>query len=168
MIDYGTQVAENLSSGKSLKESLTHVDGGRILTSAVVGFVTDGVANLAGKVIAKETSAVIAKVESSIAKIAKNNIVKDATAVGQDIIKKTGVKLSKVEKAIEKTEIGGGKFVKTAETRPGIGEGQSRAVFTRVKNAEGKVVKTYKDSYNQGNKFMHRKPLTGGPEGRVQ
>ena len=77
-------------------------------------------------------------------------------------------KQSKVQKSNKTEEIGGGKFTKTTETRPGKGPGQSRAEYVRIKNKNGKVVKTYKDSYDRANKFQGRKPLRGGPEGRLQ
>jgi len=60
----------------------------------------------------------------------------------------------------------GDKFTKTTEVRPGKGPGQSRAEYVRFKNRQGKVIKTYKDSYDRGNKFQGGKPLRGGPEGR--
>jgi RHS repeat-associated protein len=44
--------------------------------------------------------------------------------------------------------------------------GQSRAEYTYWKNAQGKVIRSYKDSYDRANRFMHRKPLRGGSEGR--
>jgi len=72
---------------------------------------------------------------------------------------------SKVEKS-KKVEKIGDKFTKTTEVRPGKGPGQSRAEYVRYKNRQGKVIKTYKDSYDRGNKFQGRKPLRGGPEGR--
>lgn len=75
-------------------------------------------------------------------------------------------KLSKVEKSKTVEQIGDGKYTKTTEVRPGIGPGQSRSEYVRIKDAEGKTIKTYKDSYDRANKFQHRKPLRGGPEGR--
>ena len=74
---------------------------------------------------------------------------------------------SKVEKS-KTTESVGGKFTKTTEVRPGKGSGQSRAEYVRYKNKDGKVIRTHKDSYDRANKFQHRKPLRGGPEGRPQ
>ncbi|MBA3673950.1 MAG: hypothetical protein H0W75_03180 [Chitinophagaceae bacterium] len=77
-------------------------------------------------------------------------------------------KSSKVEKT-KTTESIGGKYTKTTEVRPSTkSPGQSRAEYVRIKNSSGKVVKTYKDSYDRGNKFQGRKPLRGGPEGRPQ
>ncbi len=77
-----------------------------------------------------------------------------------------GGKASKVSKSKTTESIGGGKFTKTTEVRPGKGPGQSRAEYVRIKNADGKTIRTYKDSYDRGNKFQGRKPLRGGPEGR--
>ncbi|MBN1281835.1 MAG: hypothetical protein JW985_02595 [Alphaproteobacteria bacterium] len=65
--------------------------------------------------------------------------------------------MSKVKKEIKKETIGEGKFEKTTEIRPGKGPGQSRAEYTRIKNSEGKTIKSYKDSYDRANKFQHRK-----------
>ncbi len=75
---------------------------------------------------------------------------------------------NKVEKSKTTTTVGKeGKYTKTTEVRPSKqAPGQSRAEYSRVKNKDGKVIKTYKDSYDRANKFQHRKPLTGGPEGR--
>ncbi|MFY1047876.1 RHS repeat-associated core domain-containing protein [Chryseobacterium sp. GP-SGM7] len=75
---------------------------------------------------------------------------------------------NKVQKSKTTTTVGKeGKYTKTTEVRPSKqSPGQSRAEYTRVKNKDGKVIKTYKDSYDRANKFQHRKPLTGGPEGR--
>ncbi|MFT3945348.1 MAG: DUF6443 domain-containing protein [Agriterribacter sp.] len=77
-------------------------------------------------------------------------------------------KQSKVQKSTKTEEVGGGKFRKTTETKPGKGPGQSRAEYVRIKNKNGKVIRTYKDSYDRANKFQSRKPLRGGPEGRPQ
>lgn len=74
------------------------------------------------------------------------------------------LKLSKVEKSVKIEKIG--EFVKKTEVRPGKGPGQTRAEYVSIKNSGGKTVRTYKDTYDRANKFQHRKPLTGGPEGR--
>ncbi|WP_242103083.1 RHS repeat-associated core domain-containing protein [Lysobacter sp. M2-1] len=71
---------------------------------------------------------------------------------------------SKVQRSVRTERVG--RFTKTTEVRPGKGSGQSRAEYVRVKNENGKTIKTYKDSYDRAGKFQHRKPLTGGPEGR--
>ena len=73
---------------------------------------------------------------------------------------------SKIERSVKVDKIG--KFTRTTETRPGKGPGQSRAEYVRIKNADGKTVKTYKDSYDRAGKHQGRKPLRGGPEGRPQ
>lgn len=77
----------------------------------------------------------------------------------------TSEKLSKVQKS-KKTENIGDKFTKTTEVRPGKGPGQSRAEYVRYKNKDGKVIRTYKDTYDRAGRFQHRKSLRGGPEGR--
>jgi len=113
----------------------------------------------------------------AVGKIAKNFLFKGArlgvkqaksgagkaTKGGGEVAKK----LSKVKKS-KKTEQIGDKFTKTTEVRPGKGPGQSRAEYTRYKNQDGKVIRTYKDSYDRGNKYQGRKSLRGGPEGRSQ
>ena len=64
-------------------------------------------------------------------------------------------------------QVGGGKSTKTTEVRPGKEPGQSRAEYVRYKNAEGKTIRTYKDTYDRAGKFQHRKPLRGGPEAKA-
>ena len=59
-----------------------------------------------------------------------------------------------------------GKFTKITWVVRGKGGGASRAVYTVIKDSKGRVIKTFKDSYDRANRFMHRKPLRGGPEGR--
>jgi hypothetical protein len=55
------------------------------------------------------------------------------------------------------------------EVKPSkISPGQSRAVYVRIRNSKGKVIRTYKDSYDRANRWQGRKPLRGGPEGRSQ
>ena len=78
---------------------------------------------------------------------------------------KGAAKLSKVEKSTSTRQIGG-KFTEKTKVVPGKGPGQSRAEIKTVKNADGKLVRSQKDSYDRAGKFQHRKPLRGGPEGR--
>ncbi|MEW6746581.1 MAG: polymorphic toxin-type HINT domain-containing protein [Planctomycetota bacterium] len=59
-----------------------------------------------------------------------------------------------------------GDFTEKRWTVPGDRGGASRAEYHVWKNAEGRVIKTYKDSFDQHNRWEHRKPLRGGPEGR--
>jgi RHS repeat-associated protein len=47
-VDYGTQVAANVIEGKSLGESLTDVDRGSIVGSALLGAATSGVSAFVG------------------------------------------------------------------------------------------------------------------------
>jgi len=47
-VDYGTQVAANVIEGKSLGESLTDVDRGPIVGSALLGAATSGISALVG------------------------------------------------------------------------------------------------------------------------
>ena len=77
-------------------------------------------------------------------------------------------KLSKVEKSKTVEQIGDSRFTRTTEVRPGNGPGQTRAEYVRIKDEKGNVIKTYKDTFDRANKFQHRKPLRGGPEGRPQ
>ncbi len=76
-------------------------------------------------------------------------------------------KQSKVEKST-KTESVGGKYTKTTDVKPGKGPGQSRAEYVRYKNQDGKVIRTQKFTYDRANRFQHKKPMRGGPEGRQQ
>jgi RHS repeat-associated protein len=65
---------------------------------------------------------------------------------------------SKVSKSTKTESIGGGKYTKTTEVRPSKKQpGQSRAEYVKYKNKDGKTIKMYKDSYDRGNKFQHRK-----------
>jgi RHS repeat-associated protein len=98
---------------------------------------------------------------------AGKKIVEEVTGVSTTPSKNTS-KFSKAQKSKKVKKIGDGKFTKTTEVRPGKGPGQSRAEYIRYKNAEGKTIRTYKDSYDRANKFQGRKPLRGGPEGRLQ
>jgi hypothetical protein len=74
-------------------------------------------------------------------------------------------KQSKVNKSTTVQTIGG-KFEKKTKIIPGQGPGQSRSENVIIRNAAGKVIRTFKDSYDRANKFKHRKHLRGGPEGR--
>ena len=74
-------------------------------------------------------------------------------------------KRSKVEKST-KVEKVGDKFTKKTKTVPGKGPGQSRSEMEFVKNKKGKVVRSRKFSFDRANKFQHKKPARGGPEGR--
>lgn len=157
LIDYGTQVVTNFADGKSFKESFTQVDGSSIVKSAVIGLVTSGVANLAGKVMAKAGTTIATKLEPAVAKLVQSNVVSRVAKIGKEIIKDSGVKLSKVEKTLDKVKIGD-KFTKIIETKPGIGPGQSKAVYERVKNAEGTVIRNTKTSFDRANKIQNIKP----------
>jgi hypothetical protein len=155
--DYGLQVTENLIDGNDLGDALTDVDGASIAVSAVTGAVGGGIVSKLSK-IAKLTD----KVSDGVKVVKRVESVKKVEKAAEG-----AQKLSKVEKSV-KVEKVGNKFTKTTEVRPGKGAGQSRAEYTRVKNANGKTIKTHKDSYDKANKFQHRKPLRGGPEGRSQ
>ena len=74
---------------------------------------------------------------------------------------------SKVQKSTTTRSVGG-TYTKKTVVRPGKGPGQSRAEYVTVKTKDGRTIRTYKDSYDRGNKFQGRKPLRGGPEGRPQ
>lgn len=76
------------------------------------------------------------------------------------------VSKSKVQKSVKTEEVGGGKFIKKTKISPGKGPGQSRAEMEMTKNADGKLIRTRKFSYDRANKFQGKKPLRGGPEGR--
>lgn len=93
-IDYGTQVASNISQGKSMKESFTDVDGSRIVQAGIVGFVTSGVGNVAGKVatklVTKAGSAVITKLTPVVTKLANSNAFKGAVKTAERFSQKGG------------------------------------------------------------------------------
>ncbi|WP_246834017.1 RHS repeat-associated core domain-containing protein [Pedobacter sp. G11] len=130
-----------------------------------VGISALGVIPLAGDL------AKAGKIEKDV-KIISNAVdaVKTEAKVEKSIVKSAEAgsqKLSKVEKSKTVENIGD-KFTKKTEVRPGKGPGQSRAEYSTYKNKDGKTVKTYKDSYDRGNKYQGRKPLRGGPEGREQ
>jgi RHS repeat-associated protein len=103
-IDYGSQVVSNYADGKSLKESFTDVDGASIATSAAIGFVTSGVANVAGKVFTKAGSVVATKLEPVVAKLVLSNTVKQGAAVIEKQLAKGGMSsLKGVLDAVGKT-----------------------------------------------------------------
>ena len=104
--------------------------------------------------------------EAKVERTQKDVSADSKPKVGQErkVVEPPAEKLSKVEKS--KTEEKIGTFTKITEVRPGRDPGQSRAEYTWFKNANGEVVRTYKDSYDRANNWMGRKPLRGGPEGR--
>lgn len=128
-----------------------------------------------GKVIGNMMMAVVtegvvteANATSDVAQVTKTVATVEKTVDKTVDVSKTTSKLSKVEKSTTTTKIGD-KFTKTTEVRPSTkAPGQSRAEYVRYKNQNGKVIRTYKDSYDRANTFQHRKSLTGGPEGRSQ
>lgn len=83
----------------------------------------------------------------------------------QSIANQAPKKQSKVNKETRTDEIGG-KFGRKVKIEPGRGPGQSRSEMTIIRNADGKVIRTHKDSFDRAGKFQHRKHLRGGPEGR--
>jgi len=86
--------------------------------------------------------------------------------VEKGVTKETTKKLSKVKKEVREETIGGGKFTKKTKVFPGKGPGQSRSEMEFVKNSDGKLIRSRKFSFDRGNKFQHKKPARGGPEGR--
>lgn len=75
-------------------------------------------------------------------------------------------KLSKIKKSVTKIKIG--KFTKKTKTIPGRDPGQSRSEMEFVTNADGKLIRARKFSYDRGNKFQGKKRIVGGPDGRGQ
>jgi RHS repeat-associated protein len=128
--------------------------------SAADGLVSLGQGDKAGAGIAFAAAGVGIVSDAGAAKVA-GMLAKEASAGG-----KVATKLSKVEKSATTEQVG--RFTKTTEVRPGKGPGQSRAEYVRYKNEKGETVRSYKDTYDRANKFQHRKPLRGGPEGRPQ
>ncbi len=74
-------------------------------------------------------------------------------------------KLSKVLASTTREAIFG-RWIKTVKILPGKGPGQSHAQIVTYKNMSGNVIRTFKDSFDRAGRWMHRKPLRGGPEGR--
>jgi len=138
-----------------------------IVTGGVLGAEVKAVetaigleANGAKMVVNAEIKATIQEVKATASE------VKATTAGSKSSLNTSSTsKLSKVEKST-KIESVGGKYTKTTVVRPGKGPGQSRAEYTRYKNQDGKAIRSYKDSYDRGNKFQGRKPTTGDPEKR--
>ncbi len=89
-------------------------------------------------------------------------VVPGATGLGAAARAAKGSKVAK-----SKTTEQVGRFTKITEVKPGVGPGQSRAEYVRYKNEAGETIRTYKDTYDRAGVFQHRKPLRGGPEGRV-
>jgi len=98
-LEYGSQVVENLSSGKSFGQSLTHVNSAKIAGAAVVGLITDGIANVAGKLATKSATTVAEKVVQKAS-------VKALVDIGEKGIYKEGAtvlgKIGNYEKVAEK------------------------------------------------------------------
>jgi RHS repeat-associated protein len=107
------------------------------------------------------------KAVDAVQHVKKPEKVVDKVVTTEKKIEKVVESEKKVEKSTKVEKIGD-KFTKKIEVKPGKGPGQSRAEYVRVKNADNKTIKTYKDSYDRANKFQGRKPLSGGPEGRPQ
>jgi RHS repeat-associated protein len=105
------------------------------------------------------------------------NLDENVTALGLDVLGAvipgvTGLgaaaraaRTSKVAKSKKTEDVG--RFTKTTEVQPGVGPGQSRAEYVRYKNEAGETIRTHKDTYDRAGIFQHRKPLRGGPEGRI-
>lgn len=83
-----------------------------------------------------------------------------------EVAKGTTKKLSKVKKEVRNETIGEGKFTKKTKIIPGKGPGQSRSEMEFVKNADGKLIRARKFSYDRANKIQHKKRVRGGPDGR--
>jgi hypothetical protein len=50
-----------------------------------------------------------------------------------------------------------GRFYRATWEIAGQGEGQSRTVWTKVINSEGRTIRLYHDSYDRAGRFQHRK-----------
>ena len=116
------------------------------------------------RTVARETAKQSAK---QVARQTTKQTVKQTTKQTVKQTTKTTTKLSKVQKTTS-TKTVGSKFRKKTKIEPGKGPGQSRAEYVTIKTKDGRTIRTYKDSYDRANKFRHRKPLRGGPEGRPQ
>gem|GEM_PF-3558583 len=89
VVEYGSQVAENLHDGKSLGQALTKVSAVKIGTAAAIGFVTDGVANVAGKLVGKTVTKVAASAVSKATTVAEITTEKAVVKTGVEIAEKT-------------------------------------------------------------------------------
>jgi RHS repeat-associated protein len=120
------------------------------------GCVTDEAA------VAAESIREIGTVVAVLGGITQAAILGGITKIGSGAIKKA----SKVQKST--TTVPVGRFTKTTKVEPGVGPGQSRAEYVIYKNEQGATIRTHKDTFDRGGDFQHRKPLVGGPEGRVE
>ena len=114
-VEYGTQVATNLSQGKSLGESLTDVKGGQIFIAAVAGSLTGGVSafvpkGAAATVVKEVVIAGIGAAESAAkqynatGEVSRTKVLTDIAAnfVGDKLTKNVKVNSSSTVKTAEK------------------------------------------------------------------
>ncbi|MFA5354072.1 MAG: RHS repeat-associated core domain-containing protein, partial [Thermodesulfovibrionales bacterium] len=125
--------------------SLTHDDGPSSQIDMVMGILS-----LATDVIGgpeKEGAVVAAK----MGKKALEEIGKEASSSIKRFLNKApkGAINSQVEK--------NGKFLRVSYEVPGSAGGESRAIYTKFVNDDGKTLKIYKDSYDRAGYFQHRK-----------
>ncbi len=172
----GTVIAHPINTGQAVWNAATESwESGTRGQGKVVGDVLIAVgtavapAAQAGNVSrVGQAASLTSKAEELAQGAEKVGAVAEKTGTVTEKAAETTAKLSKVERTSTVEEIGGGKFTKTTDVRPGKGPGQSRAEYVRYKNQQGETIRTYKDPYDRANNFQHRKPLRGGPEGRPQ
>ena len=113
-VEYGTQVASNLAQGKSLKESLTDVDGAAIATSALAGALSGGASSFvpkgaAGKVLKEVVSTSIDAAESAVLQYNETGTVYLKTVATDVLTDKAAGKLT------GNVNVNSGSAVKTTE-----------------------------------------------------
>ncbi|MBS1759291.1 MAG: hypothetical protein JST23_04125 [Bacteroidetes bacterium] len=100
LVEYGTQVASNLASGKSLGESLTNVDGKAILISAGAGALSGSVSafvpkGVAGKVVVEVVKTGIDAAESAAKQYNETGSVSLSKTVTDVVTNKVAGELTK-------------------------------------------------------------------------
>jgi uncharacterized protein RhaS with RHS repeats len=162
------EAAENIETANDVLTTITPVGGAAaVFSNTDQGNYLGALAAVPLAVLDLGTGGKGGAVTKGASAVAKGAKALDKAGDAAKVIEKTGNVSRAVSKSKTTTSIGD-KFSKTIEIRPGKGGGQSRAEYVRYKNSDGKTIRTYKDSYDRANKFQHRKPLRGGPEGRPQ
>ncbi|MBT9484955.1 RHS repeat-associated core domain-containing protein [Sediminibacterium sp.] len=113
-VEYGSQVASNLASGKSLGESMTNVDGGAILISAGAGALSGGVSafvpkTTAAKVVVEGVKIVIDAGESAAQQYNETGSVSLKTTVTDVVTNKV------VGKVTDNVNVNSSSTIKTTE-----------------------------------------------------
>lgn len=143
----------------------TAAGGGTLVTVGTGGVASPVSVPVAAGGVALTALGVNTTINSANNLINQNGRVDASSNSSKQNINTQTAKPSKVEKSTKVEQVGD--FTKKTKVEPSKkSPGQSRAEYVTYKNKDGKTVRTYKDSYDRGNKFQGRKPLRGGPEGR--